>query len=66
MRKLTVAALGIILKAFMVLRIEGLEHLPPQGACVLVANHLTILEVFPMQLALTRPPFSCKGRIVYK
>jgi len=56
-RKLTVGVMGLILKIFMEMRVEGLDHLPQEGACILVANHLTNLDVFPMQLALTRPLF---------
>jgi 1-acyl-sn-glycerol-3-phosphate acyltransferase len=56
-RKTMVVILGVFLKAFMVLHVEGLENLPEQGACVLAANHLSNMDVFPIQLALPRPLF---------
>jgi 1-acyl-sn-glycerol-3-phosphate acyltransferase len=56
-RKVLVIILEIFFKAFMVLTVEGLENLPGQGACVLVANHLSNLDVFPLQLSIPRPLF---------
>jgi 1-acyl-sn-glycerol-3-phosphate acyltransferase len=56
-RKILVVTLGILFKAFMKIRIEGLENLPNHGACVLAANHLSNMDVFPLQLALPRPLF---------
>jgi 1-acyl-sn-glycerol-3-phosphate acyltransferase len=56
-RKVLVIIFGIFFKAFMVLKIEGLDNLPGQGACVLAANHLSNLDVFPLQLSLPRPLF---------
>ncbi len=56
-RKITVIVVGTILKMFMVLHVDGLDNLPQHGACILAANHLTTLDVFPMQLALPRPLF---------
>ena len=56
-RKTTVVVVGSVLKLFMVLHIDGLENLPQNGPCILAANHLSNLDVFPMQLALPRPLF---------
>jgi 1-acyl-sn-glycerol-3-phosphate acyltransferase len=56
-RKTAVLMLGVFFKAFMVLHIEGLENLPIQGACVLASNHLSNVDVFPVQLAVPRPLF---------
>jgi 1-acyl-sn-glycerol-3-phosphate acyltransferase len=56
-RKTLVIILGIFFRAFMVLKIEGLENLPGQGACVLAANHHSNMDVFPLQLSLPRPLF---------
>ena len=41
----------------MVMKVDGVENLPRQGACILASNHLSNLDVFPMQLALPRPLF---------
>ena len=57
LRKVAVAVIGTTLKAFMQLHVEGLENLPGSGAVVLASNHLSNLDVFPMQLALSRPLF---------
>jgi 1-acyl-sn-glycerol-3-phosphate acyltransferase len=39
------------------IEIEGLEHLPPEGSIILVSNHLTNYDVFPMQMMIERPLF---------
>lgn len=56
-RKTAIVIIGTILKAFMVMKVEGLENLPEQGACIIASNHLSNFDVFPMQLALPRPLF---------
>jgi 1-acyl-sn-glycerol-3-phosphate acyltransferase len=37
--------------------VAGLENFPREGPVVLVANHVTNFDVFPMQFALPRPIF---------
>ena len=39
------------------LDVQGLGNLPPEGAAILVANHVTNFDVFPMQFALPRVIF---------
>lgn len=56
-RKAAIVIIGTILKAFMVMKVEGLDNLPRQGACIIASNHLSNIDVFPMQLALPRPLF---------
>lgn len=56
-RKTAIVIVGTFLKAFMVMRVEGVENLPRQGACIVASNHLSNIDVFPMQLALPRPLF---------
>jgi 1-acyl-sn-glycerol-3-phosphate acyltransferase len=41
----------------MTLSVQGAENLPRDAACIVVANHLTNLDVFPLQFALPRPIF---------
>jgi 1-acyl-sn-glycerol-3-phosphate acyltransferase len=41
----------------MDMRVEGLENWPSEGPVVLVANHVTNFDVFPIQFALPRPIF---------
>jgi len=40
-----------------VMQVSGVEELPPEGAVILAANHMTNYDVFPMQFALPRPIF---------
>jgi len=56
-RRLTIAALKIILPLVMKREISGTENLPAEGPVVLAANHLTNYDVFPIQLCLPRPLF---------
>lgn len=56
-RKTAIVIIGTILKAFIVMKVEGLENLPRQGAGIIASNHLSNIDVFPMQLALPRPLF---------
>ena len=37
---------------FMDIKITGREHIPPTGPVVLVANHITLWDMFPMQIAM--------------
>jgi len=56
-RRITVAALRIILPLFMKREISGVENLPEGGPVVLASNHLTNYDVFPIQVCLPRPLF---------
>ena len=56
-RRSMVALLTGLSRPFMKLDVRGLEHLPLDGAVVLVANHVTNFDVFPMQISLPRPIF---------
>ncbi len=46
-----------IFHLFIVLDVDGVDNLPPTGGIVVAANHLTEFDVFPLQLALSRPLF---------
>lgn len=56
-RRVTVAMIRLILPFLMKRTISGVENLPLEGPVVLVANHLTNFDVFPIQLCLPRPLF---------
>jgi len=45
------------LRPFMQMEMCGLEHLPATGPAVVVCNHLVMLDVVPVQLALPRMVF---------
>lgn len=57
LRKFIVFILGNLFKLIMDLKVEGIENLPPDGAVVLAANHITNFDVIPMQLSIPRPIF---------
>ncbi len=56
-RKLTVFMLDNLFKLVMKLKVEGLENFPMDGSVVLAANHVTNVDVLPMQFSLPRPIF---------
>jgi 1-acyl-sn-glycerol-3-phosphate acyltransferase len=56
-RRAVVVLLTGFSRLFMKLEVGGLEHLPSEGAVVLVANHVTNFDVLPMQISLPRPIF---------
>ena len=56
-RRFIIGILRFLFKFVMKLDVHGLEHFPREGAVVLVANHVTNFDVFPMQFALSRPIF---------
>lgn len=55
--KILVSVFGFLFKGIMKLDVSGSEFLPNNGAVIVAANHVTSMDVFPMQLALTRPIF---------
>jgi len=56
-RKAIVGLARLLFRFVMTLQVDGLENLPSEGACILVANHVTNLDVFPLQLSVPRPIF---------
>ena len=54
LRRILTAFLRFAFKMFTVIEVSGVENLPASGGVVLVANHLTEFDVFPMQFALPR------------
>ncbi len=57
LRKFAVWLLARLFAPVMKLRVVGLEHLPREGAVIVACNHVTNLDVFPMQLSIPRPIF---------
>ncbi|MGA9532534.1 MAG: lysophospholipid acyltransferase family protein, partial [Anaerolineales bacterium] len=39
------------------LDVSGVRNLPQSGPCIVTANHVNVLDVFPLQLAVPRPIF---------
>jgi 1-acyl-sn-glycerol-3-phosphate acyltransferase len=54
LRRALTALLRLIFRLFTVIKVSGVENLPQSGGVVLVANHLTEFDVFPMQFVLPR------------
>ena len=57
LRRALIWTLRNIFRALMVMKVDGLENFPLDGAVIVVANHNTNFDVFPMQFALPRPIF---------
>ena len=45
---------GPVLHLFFRIRVEGLEHLPRQGAFIMASNHLAAIDSFFVPIALPR------------
>ena len=56
-RRTLVALVRFLFNFIMKMEVVGLENFPQEGPVVLVANHVTNFDVFPMQFALPRPIF---------
>jgi 1-acyl-sn-glycerol-3-phosphate acyltransferase len=56
-RRALVALARFLFNFVMKMDVIGLERFPREGPVVLVANHVTNFDVFPMQFALPRPIF---------
>jgi 1-acyl-sn-glycerol-3-phosphate acyltransferase len=56
-RRIVVGLARMLFAPLMQLEVEGHPNLPGERACVVAANHVTNLDVFPLQFALPRPLF---------
>jgi 1-acyl-sn-glycerol-3-phosphate acyltransferase len=56
-RRAMIAILRFLFNFVMKMEVIGLENFPRAGPLILVANHVTNFDVFPMQFALPRPIF---------
>lgn len=56
-RRILMTLVRSIFVPILKLDVQGLGNLPPEGAAILVANHVTNFDVFPMQFALPRVIF---------
>jgi len=57
LRKTIIALLRAAFFFVMDMRVEGLDNFPLDGPVIVISNHVTNFDVFPMQLALPRPIF---------
>ena len=56
-RRTLVVLVRFLFNFIMEMEVVGLENFPREGSLVLVANHVTNFDVFPMQFAVPRPIF---------
>lgn len=56
-RNIVTGVARMIVPFLMRLEVQGIQNIPPDGAFVLAANHLTNYDVFPLQISLPRPIF---------
>jgi 1-acyl-sn-glycerol-3-phosphate acyltransferase len=56
-RRALVRFLRAVFYPIMKMDVTGAENLPHEGAGIVVANHVTNFDVFPMQFSLPRPIF---------
>lgn len=63
----TFRAIGrVIGKTYLCVSCEGVEHIPDQGACLVVSNHLSGLDPFLVGSRLNRPIFYVGKKELYK
>lgn len=55
--RIVVNTLRLLFKSIMQLEVSGANNIPENGAVILAGNHVTNLDIFPMQLAIKRPIF---------
>jgi 1-acyl-sn-glycerol-3-phosphate acyltransferase len=56
-RKIAVPTIKILFKLFSTIQANDLENMPDDGPVVLIANHMSVYDMFPMQFVLSRPIF---------
>lgn len=56
-RRALISVLRAVFSTIMRMEVSGSENLPREGAGIVVANHVTNFDVFPMQFSLPRPIF---------
>ena len=49
--------LKFLFRSIMILDVEGKEKFPDEGPAIIAANHVTNMDVFPLQLSIQRPVF---------
>jgi 1-acyl-sn-glycerol-3-phosphate acyltransferase len=52
-----VSSLKLLFKGIMTLEIVGKGEIPKNGQVIVAANHVTNLDIFPLQFAIDRPIF---------
>jgi 1-acyl-sn-glycerol-3-phosphate acyltransferase len=56
-RRIATIALKLLFRGFTIIHASGTENLPEGGPVILVSNHLSVYDMFPIQFVLPRPLF---------
>lgn len=65
-RKVATSALRVLFSVFSAIQANNLENMPGDGPVVLIANHMTVYDMFPMQFILSRPIYFMGKAELYK
>jgi 1-acyl-sn-glycerol-3-phosphate acyltransferase len=56
-RRIATLSLKLLFRGFTIIHSEGTSNLPEEGPVILVSNHLSVYDMFPIQFVLPRPLF---------
>jgi len=60
-RRIVTALISFIFSLISIRQVSSAEKLPPSGAVIVAANHISNYDIFPLQLSLSRPLY-CMGK----
>lgn len=56
-RRIVTISLKLLFRGFTIIQASGIDNLPEEGPIILVSNHLSVYDMFPIQFVLPRPLF---------
>lgn len=56
-RRIATVSIKLLFRGFTIIHAEGTNNLPEEGPVILVSNHLSVYDMFPIQFVLPRPLF---------
>lgn len=56
-RRIATTSLKLLFRGFTIIQASGTVNLPKEGPVILVSNHLSVYDMFPIQFVLPRPLF---------
>lgn len=56
-RRVITVSLKLLFRAFTIFQASGIDNLPNEGPVILVSNHISVYDMFPIQFVLPRPLF---------
>jgi 1-acyl-sn-glycerol-3-phosphate acyltransferase len=60
-RRIVTGLVSFIFSLISIRQVRNAEKLPPSGAVIVAANHISNYDIFPLQLSLSRPLY-CMGK----